>query len=594
MTRWNELLKNHRGVANWLLTLVVVATFRGMLVNGFVYDDGKQVLDNPFVRNPHLWTRIFTGSVWSFQGAAAETNFYRPLHIFSHWLVWRVAGPNPGAFHLYQLVFYVFAALLVYRLGRELCQNDVAAFTGALLWAVHPLHVEPVCWIAAIPDVGCGLFYMLAFVLFLRAASASSRRWMWHALAATAFAVALLFKEAAVSFPLLLLVYWFVAAKPGSRKQRAAQWIPYGAVAGMYLELRVMVLGHISHAPHLWRVTPRVLTAAVGLLGQHAKLFLWPIQLNDFRTFDPASSLHTVWPWATLAMIGLAVVLRRRDPVVRFLILWWAVTLLPCLDIRQLSFPLLAERFSFLPSVGACLAVAWVLTGVAPQRLLGQRRAYVLAPALGVALVLFVGEDLRAIPRWRDNDSLWNYSYNVSPQSALVHVHRALDLYYRNSDMAGAQREYELAMQLNRTSIVSFSGVTQDCLVGLGQIAHSRGHTDEALAYFHEAARRVPYSSVAYDALGSVYFPRGDYAQAAEYFQQAASANPLDLGARFFLGTCWMKLGKPVQAADQFRAAREADPDYVQAYEAEAQALEMAGDRAGAGKVRRLMSAAQP
>jgi len=104
----------------------------------------------------------------------------------------------------------------------------------------------------------------------------------------------------------------------------------------------------------------------------------------------------------------------------------------------------------------------------------------------------------------------------------------------------------------------------------------------------------VPYSSVAYDALGSVYFPRGDYAQAAEYFQQAASANPLDLGARFFLGTCWMKLGKPVQAADQFRAAREADPDYVQAYEAEAQALEMAGDRAGAGKVRRLMSAAQP
>ena len=87
-----------------------------------------------------------------------------------------------------------------------------------------------------------------------------------------------------------------------------------------------------------------------------------------------------------------------------------------------------------------------------------------------------------------------------------------------------------------------------------------------------------------------MYFPRGDYAKAAEYFQQSVRVNPLDFGGRFFLGTCWMKLGKPVLAAEQFHAAREADPDFAQAYQAEAQAWEAAGDSASATKVRQLMN----
>ncbi len=589
LSRCNELLKNHRAVANWLLVLAVVAVFRGMLANGFVYDDGRQILENPFVRNPHLWRHIFTGSVWSFLGAAAETNFYRPLHIFSHWLVWQIAGPDPGAFHLYQLVFYVLAVLLVYRLGRELFRNHLAAFAGALLWALHPLHVEPVCWIAGVPDVGCGLFYVLAFVLFLRAEKTPERRWAWHALAASVFFVALLFKEMAISFPLLLGVYWFVLAGQESWLRRGLRWLPYAAVAAAYLELRIIVLGHVSHAAHLWKVTPRVLAAGAGLLGQHTKLFFWPTGLNDFHTFQLAASLHSLWPWITLLVLALAVTMRKRDPVLRFLILWWPVTLLPCLDARQLSFPLLAERFSYVPSIGLCLAVAHFILRTLPASAPNLRPARVLVPALGLALVLFAVQDLRAVPRWRDNETLWSYSYRVAPQAALVHVHRALDLQYRDGNLADATQEYETALQLNHTSFVELPSVTYDCLIGLGQIASTRGRTDEAVAYFQKAVELTPRYSAAYDVLGSVYFPRGDYTRAAGYFQQAVRVNPQDVVARFFLGTCWMKLGKPALAAEQFHSAREVDADYFQAYEAEARALEAAGDRAGAARVRRLI-----
>jgi tetratricopeptide (TPR) repeat protein len=383
-------------------------------------------------------------------------------------------------------------------------------------------------------------------------------------------------------------VYWWVVGKQESWRQRGLRWLPYAVVTGVYLELRVLILGHLSQAPHLWRVPPRVAAAAVGLLGQHAKLFFWPTQLSAFRTFEVAPGLLSPWPWITLVALGIALTLRRRDPILRFLILWWAVTLLPCLDVRQLSIPLLAERFSFLPSVGGCLAVAWFLMGILPEWIPGRRPVRVLFPALGLVLVLFAWEDLRAVPRWRNNDTLWNYSYGVSSQSALVHVHRALDLQYRNGDMAGAAQEYETAMQLNLESSVHWPSVTYDCLMGLGQVAYAGGHVDEAVAYFQKAVNLIPHNSEAYDALGSIYFPRGEYARAAGYFQQAVGVNPQDLGARFFLGTCWLKLGKPAQAADQFHAAREVAPDYLQAYEAEARALEAAGDAAGAARVRGL------
>src|SRR5579863_497887 len=162
--RSNERLRQYPRLAAAVLVLVTFAAYGGSLANTFVYDDEYQVLQNPFVVNPHLWRRIFTGSVWSFRGAIGD-NFYRPLQIFSYWLLYRVAGPDPAAFHLAQLLLYCVTVWLVYRLGAKLLRSELAAFAGALLWALHPLHVEAVAWIGGWPEVGFGLFYVLGFLL---------------------------------------------------------------------------------------------------------------------------------------------------------------------------------------------------------------------------------------------------------------------------------------------------------------------------------------------------------------------------------------------------------------------------------------------
>ncbi len=587
LTRCDELLKNHRGLAGALLFMVSFVVYAGSLADGFVYDDVLQILGNPFVRNLALWPRIFTGSVWSFHGGH-ETSYYRPLQILAYGLLYHSSGANPAAFHLFNLSLYAIGVSLVFRLGLELLQNGLAAFVGALLWILHPLHVEAVVWLASLPDVGFSLFYLAAFLLFLRAERADKHRAVRHGLAALVYFPALFFKEMALSFPLLLLAFWFFFPARESWRDRAVCSIPYAGATGVYLGIRVAALGHLSHAMHLWKVPLRVVGAAVGLLGQHTHLFFWPTHLNVFRTFDLASSLHSPWPWLTVLALVATCALPKREPVLGFLVVWWGVTLLPCLDVRQLSFPLLAERFSYLPSVGLCLAISWLCLIWLPRR--APRLELAPAALAGLALVmsLWLVQDLRAIPNWRDNDTLWNYSLQVSPSAGLVHANRGLKLQFRYGDLDGAAREYRTALRLNGASFQPLPVVTYDSYIGLGQIAFLKGREDEALDYFARAARVLPSHSLAYDIMGSIYFPRGNYAKAAEYFARAVGVSPYDLSARFYLGTCWMKLGRYREAAEQFRAAREVDPSYWQAFDAEARALEARGDSAGAARVRAL------
>jgi tetratricopeptide (TPR) repeat protein len=295
--------------------------------------------------------------------------------------------------------------------------------------------------------------------------------------------------------------------------------------------------------------------------------------------------LRSPWPWLTLAAVIGALFLRRRQPTLGFLTLWWVATLLPSLDIRQLSFPGLGERFSYLPSVGLCLALAFALFAWVPRRLLRPKTAAVAVAGFGALLVLWGAQDVRLIPHWHDNEALWSYSARVAPNFPLVHLYLA-DVELRKPDLAAAAREYETAQQMNRASFRPLLGIDLDSYLGLGRVARMQGRLQTCIHYYQQAIQIAPRHPAGYKALGSVYFPWGNYAKAAEYYAQAVRINPQDLESRFILGTCLLKVGDFRAAADQFHTARQLDPTYWQAFEAEAKALEAAGEASAAAAVR--------
>ena len=589
LASWNQRLHDHPRLAGAVLFLITYFVYCGTLSNLFVHDDIPQVLENPYLRNPGFWTRIFTGSVWSFRGPAQRDNMYRPLQFAIYWVLYRWKGPDPVVFHLAMLLFYAASVWLVFRLACELLPGSLVAFVGTLLWALHPLHVETVAWISALPDLGAAYFYLLAFLLFVRAERAPDRSTARYLLAAAAFFPALFFKEMALTFPLVILVYWFYFPGQSCWKAKLAHWGFFVADVIVYLAVRIAVLGRFSEAQHLFRPSWRLAAAALALMGQHARLFFWPLYLSIFRSFDLATSLHSPWPAVTLAILLAALFLRRREPMLGFLIVWWGVTLLPCLDVRQVNLPV-ADRFSFLPSVGLCLALALFALDWLPHRWARPKVAPAAAAALALVMVLWTTQDVRSVPRWHDNVSLWDQAYLASPKSALAHMLHGVVLQQRDGKLEAAAQEYRLAIQLNAESGKPLAGVTADCYVMLGQVVNLQGHTQEAIDDYYKALRVVPGHALAYKALGIVYFPRGDYAQAKVYFQRAVELDPQEVESRFYLGTCLMKLGQPLEAAAQFRAAHEVDATYLQAYQAEARAWEAAGDKAEAARVRALLA----
>ena len=357
---------------------------------------------------------------------------------------------------------------------------------------------------------------------------------------------------------------------------------------GVYVAIRIAVLGRFSEAPHLFQASWRLGVGAVALLGQHAKLFFWPLHLSMFRSFNLAASLHSPWPEVSLLILVAALFLRRREPMLGFLIIWWGVTLLPCLDVRQVS-SAVADRFSLLPTVGPCLVLAYLALDWLPRHVAHAQATPALALAVAVLMSLWIVQDVRSVRHWHDNVSLWDEAYLASPNSAVAHMMRGTLLQQRDGNLDGAAREYQLALKLNQASERPLPGITAECSVLLGQVAGFHNHMQESIDDYNQALRAVPGYSLAYKALGIVYFPRENYAQAKVYFEKAVELNPNEVESRFYLGTCYLKLGEPRRAAAQFHAAREVESDYIQAYEAEARALDAAGDKAEAARVRALI-----
>jgi Flp pilus assembly protein TadD len=502
--------------------------------------------------------------------------------------LYRLKGPDPVVFHLFLLLFYAASGWLVFRLACQLLPNTLVAFAGALLWALHPLHVETVAWISALPDLGAAFFYLLGFLLFVRAERSVDRPAARHLLAAAGFFPALFFKEMALSFPLLILVYWFFFPGKHSWKSKVLHWMTYAGAVGAYAAIRIAVLGRFSEAPHLFQASWRMGAAAAGLLGQHAELFFWPLHLSMFRSFDLAPSLHSPWPVVALLILVAALFLRQREPMLGFLIIWWGVTLLPCLDFRQVS-SAVADRFSLLPTVGPCLALASLALDWLPRHVARPQTTPALVLGVGVLMALWIVQDVRSVRHWHDNVSLWDQAYLASPNSAVAHMMRGALLQQRDGKMDAAAEEYRLALKLNQASARPLPGITAECSVLLGQVAGLQGRIQEAISDYNQALRAVPGYSLAYKALGIVYFPRGDYAQAKVYFQKAVELDPQEEESRFYLGTCYLKLGEPREAAAQFHAAREVDATYIEAYQAEARALDAAGEAAEAARVRALV-----
>jgi protein O-mannosyl-transferase len=591
-----------------LLAIALVVTalvFARALQGDFVYDDGLTVSRNPVITSLANIPQMFARPMWEFAGArdTATVGFWRPLSTVALAIGWALGAGKPIAFHVLSLALHLAAVAVAFRLALRITKITSIAFFAALLFGVHPVHVESVAWISAINDPLSGLFALLSLDAYVAWRERGSSGSPW--LAGVWLLLGLLSKEMAFAVIPMALGY-DVAVLVTTKEKRDWRWVraltPFAVTLAVYFVARAAVFGSLAAGfdrttTSFGVSTLRSLMLRVELLGGGLKLLLAPIELKVFRPFVPQLSWAVIgWPLFMIAVWTASVTVhaRRKSRAAVVAVLFAALALTPLLvNVGALGLFPLADRYLYVAVFGAVLLVSMAcLRGIIPH--------HVGVTVLAITAALCGWQSFERTAIWKDEKTLLQTAAQESPRSPYAQWQLGrieLDEYRRTGDTQALTASNTAFLQALALGSAAQRGdttifvVTEDFTqsnVGLGWTEFYRAQLMEPHDYsvpetvFNMTTKRYPLSVEAWTGLGVTKTALGDLDAAEKALTTALGIDPHYVEAHRNLGELWMRRGKWSEAQREFATALAGRPDHVEYLLALAGAYENGGDDANA------------
>jgi tetratricopeptide (TPR) repeat protein len=507
-------------IAAAALVAVTVAAYTPVWQFDFVaVDDPQYVYDNPNIANG-----LSIESVRWALTTGRESNWH-PLTWMSHALDVRIYGLWAGGHHLGNLVLHLASTLLLFGVWRRMTASVWRSAFVAAVFAIHPLHVESVAWVAERKDVLSGLFFMLTLGAYVRYVEAASRR--RFAIVAACLALGLMSKPMLVTMPfvLLLLDYWPLGrARERTWASLVTEKVPLflmvaaSSVVTFVVQRRGGAVKDFETFPLALRIQN-----AISSYLQYLIDAVWPAGLGNFYPF-PASLESGPVAIAAAVMIAITIVavrLARRAPYVIVGWFWYLAMLVPVIGIVQVGGQARADRYMYLPIVGLAVAAAWGATSL--LRTSGQRRA--LAIAASVAVVASTVAANRQVQLWRNTVAIWSHT------AAVTEGMNNFGVYF-----------------------------------GLGEYLQSTGRAVEAIPYFEAAIARRPSYAPAHRGLVRALLDARQPERAALALEESLRLDPSSVEGRMSLGLLFIELGRPEAAIVHFTEVVRLQPNLVEAH----------------------------
>jgi tetratricopeptide (TPR) repeat protein len=546
-----------------------------LLAYGRVLTCGFTNFDDPnyITENSHVSSGLSAGNLaWAFTTGHASN--WHPLTWISHMVDCQIFGLHAAGHHAVNLLFHLANTLLLFGILKRMTGAIWRSAAVAALFAWHPLHVESVAWLSERKDVLSAFFWLLTMRAYLRYVEEfkvhSPKFKACYVMALVWFVCGLMSKPMVVTLPfvLILLDYWPLrrilssgeagTPAPGTVSFRRAllEKAPMLALALIASLITFFVQQHGGAVRSLESLPfqERAANALVSYVRYMGDLF-WP---RDLAVFYPFPGHIAGWQWggaaALLAVVTLgAFSLRRRHPFLITGWLWYLGTLVPVIGLVQVGTQAMADRYTYLPSIGWFIALAWG-AGEAVQRL--PRTKLPVLAAGGAALVACLALTVVQTGYWKNSRTLFSHAIAVTKDNTLAHVNLG-EAYDKEGNAELAKAEFMKALQINPESASTLNG--------LGEVLAHGGDTANAVKYFDSALSRRPFFGDAHYNLGNVFAATGDYVQAAAHYAEAVRAKPDSPDAHNNLGAMLVKMGRWDDAANEFKTALRLNPNFPEA-----------------------------
>ena len=525
----------------WLILAILLATFLAFLpalgaefVN---WDDDGYVLMNPMVKSLANFKAFFTEPV--------EGN-YHPLTMISLALNYAISGFDAWSYHLVNVLIHLVNCLLVFRFTLLLTnRNIIIAFTTAILFGIHPMHVESVAWVSERKDVLYGLFFLAGLISYTKFVDTGSRK--QYGLTILFLILSLLSKPAAVIFPMVL----FCIDLLRKRKLNVglfAEKIPFFVFALImgYATLYVQKQAG-AVAAEFYPVSTRILFAFYGIAMYFIKM-VFPVNLAAFYPFpltnETLSSEYYIAPFFSVVLAFLFFYSLKKYRVISFGILFYILNLLLVLQFWSVGSAIIADRYTYIPYIGLFFIVGWFIDKYVKSDF--SKSLYVIVPiCLILGLLTF-----RQSSTWIESSALWDHAIEVQP-SARAYQLRAT-LFRKDKDYAQAIDYFNEAIRLNPYDYEAYSN--------RGMVYVDMTDANAAFDDFSRAILLKPDFPTAHDNLGALYALRGQYDSSLYHLNKAIQFDKSYYSAYRNRGLTYFKLNRLEEAVSDLKKYLEYEP----------------------------------
>jgi tetratricopeptide (TPR) repeat protein len=537
ITNWHMNRKtHHRKISTLRPSQPIVCLFLAitiLLVYGQVrhfdfvnFDDGWYVTENRYVRSGVTKESL----EWSFSFENKDKSYWHPLSWLSHMLDVELFGMDPGRHHLVNVFFHILNTLFLFIVLKRMTGDFWRSALVATLFAVHPINVESVAWVAerkTVLSTFFGVLTLLSYVFYTEKSSLTR-----YLVVIFFFILGLLAKPMLVTLPfvLLLLDFWPLGriglqhAGPERRNHAVGlllEKIPLLLLSGLCIYLASASVQGAGNVITLDAVPLklRVANALLSYVG-YIKKIIWPQNLAVYYPYPATLPLWQILS-ATVFLVGVsifAIRLIKKHPSWTVGWLWYLGTLVPVAGLMQVGlWPAMADRWAYVPLIGLLLMIVWGLPDF--QNFKGQRKNGMVFGLVAFCLLFSITTYIQ-VGKWANSITLFKHAVHVTDDNAVAH-----------NNLANALAD--------------------------------KGRFNDAAKHISAALRIKPNDAGAYNNLGNILMNQGNYEEAIPYFYKAFQINPRYADAHYNLAIALKAQGKINDGLNQYRVALRLDPDNV-------------------------------